>query len=60
MMRKGTQMPDLPQPTPLPATTQAEATAPPPTGSPRPGWLFPSLRVGVVIAACFLAWYAAG
>jgi len=60
MMRKGTQMPDLPQPTPLPATTQAEATAPPPTGSPRPGWLFPSLRVGVVIVACFLAWYAAG
>jgi membrane fusion protein (multidrug efflux system) len=46
-------MPDTPQ---APPTVQAPML-PPPTGR---GWLFPLLRVVLVVLAGFLAWYVAG
>src|SRR6185312_10788893 len=51
-------MPDLPQSMP-PMPTTPDLTVPR-ASSRVTRWLFPSLRVGLVIAACFLAWYAAG
>ncbi len=45
-------MPDTPQPV-SPETAAS-------TRAPRFGWVFPTLRVLVVVAAGFLAWYVAG
>jgi membrane fusion protein (multidrug efflux system) len=48
-------MPDTPPPAPV--STQAAFTAPPPS---RRGWLFPLVRVLLVVAAGFAAWFIAG
>jgi membrane fusion protein (multidrug efflux system) len=47
-------MPDAPQ---APPTGVPPSMIPPPTGR---GWLFPLLRVVLVVLAGFLAWYVAG
>jgi membrane fusion protein (multidrug efflux system) len=47
-------MPDTPQ---APPTVLPPGALPPPTGR---GWLFPLLRVLLVVVAGFLAWYVAG
>jgi membrane fusion protein (multidrug efflux system) len=47
----------------MPDSIEAERTASSPKSPPRPvagGWFFPALRVLLVIAAGFLAWYVAG
>jgi membrane fusion protein, multidrug efflux system len=51
-------MPDVPQSTPSAPTTADVAVLRASSRVPR--WLLPSLRVGFVIAVCFLAWYATG
>jgi membrane fusion protein (multidrug efflux system) len=51
-------MPDTPQPVPPPQPAVLPPGAlPPPTGR---GWLFPLLRVVLVVMAGFAAWYVAG
>ena len=51
-------MPDTPQPMPPPQPAVLPPGAlPPPTGR---GWLFPLVRVLLVIVAGFMAWYVAG
>ena len=47
----------------MPASIESQRPAPPTQSAPRPpaaGWLFPALRVILVIAAGVLAWYVAG
>jgi membrane fusion protein (multidrug efflux system) len=47
-------------PAPSPNVASAPPPSPPPAPIPRGGWLFPAMRVLLVIAAGFLAWYVAG
>src|SRR5438105_3743007 len=49
-------MPDVPEVVrPAPAPTTAAVPAP-----PRPNWLFPTLRISLVVGAGIFAWYTAG
>jgi len=44
----------------MPDAIEAANPAPPPPPAQKTGWFFPALRVLLVIAAGFLAWYVAG
>jgi membrane fusion protein, multidrug efflux system len=60
--RKTREPPTLPDATPDPAKAPAPVAAPAPaaTSEPDRGWLFPLLRVALVMAIGLLAWYVAG
>src|SRR5712671_3446545 len=55
------QRPSTPLQPPAPAVAPAPSAPPsePPEAAPRFGWIWPLLRVALVVAAGFLAWFIA-